>query len=132
MESDVLVTIGVDTHADFHVGVALDQRGGLLGELTLANNEVGYQRLLRWAHGLGELACVGAEGTGSYGAGLSWFLRSEGVRVLEVNRVSRQHRRRHSKHDAADAEAAARAILSGEETGEPKAADGHVEMLPVP
>ena len=129
MESDVLVTIGVDTHADFHVGVALDQRGGLLGELTLANDEVGYQRLLRWAHGLGELACVGAEGTGSYGAGLSRFLRSEGVRVLEVNRVSRQHRRRHGKHDTADAEAAARAVLSGEASGEPKSADGLVEML---
>lgn len=45
MESDVLVTIGVDTHADVHVGVALDQRGGLLGELTLANDEGGYRRL---------------------------------------------------------------------------------------
>jgi len=129
MESDVLVTIGVDTHADFHVGVALDQRGGLLGELTLANDEGGYRRLLRWARGFGELAGVGAESTGSYGAGLSQFLRSEGVRVLEVNRVSRQHRRRHGKHDAGDAEAAARAVLSGEATGEPKAADGHVEML---
>ena len=129
MESDVLVTVGVDTHADFHVGVALDQRGGLLGELSLANDEGGYRRLLGWARGLGELACVGAEGTGSYGAGLSRFLRSEGVRVLEVNRVSRQHRRRHGKHDAADAEAAARAVLSGEATGEPKAADGYAEML---
>ncbi len=129
MESDMLVIVGVDTHADFHVGVALDERGGRLGELTLANDEGGYRRLLRWANGLGELACVGAEGTGSYGAGLSRFLRAEGVRVLEVNRVSRQHRRRHGKHDAADAEAAARAVLSGEATGEPKAADGHVEML---
>lgn len=90
MESDMLVIVGADTHADFHVGVALDQRGGLLGELTLSNDEGGYRRLLRWAHGLGELACVGAEGTGSYGVGLSRFLRSEGVRVLEVNRVSRQ------------------------------------------
>ena len=129
MESDVLVTVGVDTHADFHVGVALDQRGGRLGELTLANDEGGYRRLLGWARGFGGLACVGAEGTGSYGAGLSRFLRSEGVRVLEVNRVSRQHRRRHGKHDAGDAEAAARAVLSGEASGEPKAADGHVEML---
>ena len=129
MESDVLVTIGVDTHADFHVGVALNQRGGLLGELTLTNDEGGYRRLLRWARGFGELACVGAEGTGSYGAGLSRFLRSEGVRVLEVNRVNRQHRRRRGKYDAADAEAAARAVLSGEATGEPKAADGRVEML---
>lgn len=119
MESDVPVTIGVDTHADFHVGVALDQKGGLVGELSLANDEGGYRRLLSWGRHFDELVCVGAEGTGSYGAGLSRFLRSEGVQVVEVNRVSRQHRRRRGKHDAGDAEA----------TGEPKAADGYVEML---
>ena len=49
--------------------------------------------------------------------------------MVEVNRTSRQHRRRHGKYDAADAEAAARAVLSGDATGEPKAADGQVEML---
>jgi transposase len=51
------------------------------------------------------------------------------VSVVEVNRLSHQHGRRHGKHDAADAEAAARAVLSGEETGEPKSADGCGEML---
>lgn len=56
-------------------------------------------------------------------------MRTEDVQVLEVNRVSRRHRRGRGKYDAADAEAAARAVLSGEATGEPKAADGHVEML---
>jgi transposase len=130
MDSDVLLTIGgVDTHADFHVSVVLDQVGRRLGEVTVSNDEDGYRRLLRWARGFGELACVGVEGTGSYGAGLSRFLRSNDVRVTEVNRLSRQHRRRDGKHDAADAEAAARAVLSGEATGEPKAADGCVEML---
>ena len=49
--------------------------------------------------------------------------------MVEVNRTSRQHRRRRGKYDAADAEAAARAVLSGDATGEPKAADGQVEML---
>ena len=129
MASGVSVTVGVDTHADAHVGVALDQVGRRLGEVAVSNDEDGYRRLLRWARSFGELACVGVEGTGSYGAGLSRFLRSGGVWVIEVDRLSRQHRRRHSKHDAADAEAAARAVLSGEATGEPKAADGCVEML---
>src|SRR5215207_7998266 len=63
------------------------------------------------------------------GAGLSRFLRSSGVRVVEVNRTSRLHRWKHGKFDAADAEAAARSVLSGEATDEPNAADGHVEML---
>ena len=76
----------MDTHADFHVGVALDQRGGLLRELTVANDEVGYQRLLRWTHGFGELACVGAEGPGSYGAGLSRFWSLDTDRSILVRR----------------------------------------------
>lgn len=129
MHSGAPVIIGVDTHADFHVAVALDHRGGRIDELTLANDEGGYRRLLGWARSLGELACVGVEGSGSYGAGLSRSLRSEDIQVLEVNRVSRRHRSRRGKYDAADAEAAARVVLSGEATGEPKAADGHVEML---
>lgn len=129
MDSGASVIIGVDTHADFHVAVALDHRGGRVDELTLTNDEGGYRLLLSWAHSLGEVARVGIEGSGSYGAGLSRFLRSEDIQVLEVNRVSRRHRSRRGKYDAADAEAAARAVLSGEATGEPKAADGQVEML---
>lgn len=129
MHSGTLVIIGVDTHADFHVAVALDHRGGRVDELTLTNDERGYRGLLGWARSLGEVGCVGIEGSGSYGAGLSRFLRSEDIQVLEVNRVSRRHRSRRGKYDAADAEAAARVVLSGEATGEPKAADGHVEML---
>lgn len=129
MESGVSITVGVDTHADAHVGVALDHLGRRLGEVVVQNELSGYGGLLEWALNFGELACVGVEGTGSFGAGLSRFLRSRGVWVVEVNRTSRQHRRRHGKYDAADAEAAAKAVLSGDATGEPKAADGQVEML---
>jgi transposase len=129
MSSNMPITVGVDTHADVHVGVALDQLGQHRSETVVANDEDGYRNLLRWALSLGEPACFGVEGTGSFGAGLSRFLRSRGVRVVEVNRFSRQHRRRHRKHDAADAEAAARAVLSGDASGEPKSADGCGEML---
>lgn len=129
MSSDAPITVGVDTHADIHVGVALDQLGRHQGEMVVANDGDGYRSLLRWALSLGEPACFGVEGTGSFGAGLSRFLRTRGASVVEVNRLSRQHRRRHGKHDAADAEAAARAVLSGDATGEPKAANGCGEML---
>jgi transposase len=57
------------------------------------------------------------------------FLRARGVGVVEVNRPNRQHRRRFGKHDTADAEAAARAVQANVATGEPKAADGIVEMM---
>ena len=124
-----MVFLGVDTHLDAHVGVALDGAGRWLGELAVPNNEAGYAELLGWALGFGALAAAGVEGTGSYGAGLSRFLRARGVSVREVNRTSRQHRRRHGKHDAGDAYAAARAVLAGDTSGEPKGADGAAESL---
>jgi len=39
MASDVSVTVGVDTHSDAHVGVALDQVGRRLGEVAVSNDE---------------------------------------------------------------------------------------------
>ena len=119
----------MDTHSDAHVGVALDGAGRRLGGISVPNTGAGYAELLGWALGLGALVAAGVEGTGSYGAGLSRFLRARGANVLEVNRTSRQHRRRHGKHDAGDAEAAARAVLSGTASGEPKGADGAAESL---
>ena len=125
----VPVFLGVDTHSDAHVAVALDGTGRHLGGLTVPNDQVGYVRLWEWVLGLGVLVATGVEGTGSYGAGLSRFLRARGASVLEVNRTNRQHRRRHGKHDAGDAEAAARAVMAGTASGEPKGADGAVESV---
>ena len=126
---DAPVFLGVDTHSEAHVAVALDGAGGRLGELVVPNDRAGYARLWDWAMSLGILVAAGVEGTGSYGAGLSRFLRARGASVQEVNRTSRQHRRRHGKHDAGDAETAARQVLSGTAAGEPKGADGAAESL---
>ena len=49
--------------------------------------------------------------------------------VVEVDCPERQLRRRRGKSDPVDAEAAARAVLAGTATGEPKAGDGPVEMI---
>lgn len=125
----VIVTLGVDTHADVHVGVVLDQFGRRLGDKAVPTIEAGYVGLVDWARGFGVLDRAGVEGTSSYGAGLARFLRSRGVRVVEVNRPNRQHRRRFGKLDTADAEGAARAVQAGVATGEPKSADGTVEMV---
>jgi transposase len=54
------------------------------------------------------------EGTSSFGAGLTRFLRDEGHTVIEVNRPNRQPRRSRGKSDPIDVEAAARAVPSGE------------------
>jgi transposase len=77
----------------------------------------------------GEVLAVGVEGTGSWGAGISRFLRARGLNVIEVNRPNRQTRRRKGKSDPIDAEMAARAVLSGDATVIPKAGDGPVEAL---
>jgi transposase len=125
------VVLGVDTHLDLHVAVAVDQLGRRLGELTLPSTTRGYERLLRWAEGFGPMGCAGIEGTSSYGAGLSRHLRAAGVSVVEIERPKRRHLRRKGKSDPIDAEAAARAVLAGEALGEPKSGEGQVEMIRV-
>jgi transposase len=116
------VTVGVDTHGEIHVAAAFTgDLGRPLGHLEIPTTPAGYRRLLRWAQGLGDPAPrFGIEGTGSYGAGLTRFLRGAGCTVIEVNRPNRQTRHAKGKSDPVDAEAAARALLSGEATAIPK------------
>jgi transposase len=70
------IIVGVDTHKDAHVAVAIDGFGGIVSEpkVILANRD-GYLELLTWAQSLGALHAFGVEGCGSYGAGLARFLR---------------------------------------------------------
>lgn len=123
------VTIGVDTHKDLHVAVALDALGRRLAELSTPATAAGYQDLYRWAQTLGDIEAFGVEGTGSYGAGLARHLRRRGSRVIEVNRPDRSTRHRKGKSDPIDAEAAARSVLSGTATATPKNGDDQVEII---
>ena len=120
---------GVDTHKDSHAVVALDATGRWLGGAQFPTNPSGYGALLRWLRRHGAPRCIGVEATGSYGAGLTRYLVSQDVSVLEVIPPRRRARRGRNKSDMAAAEAAARAVLSGEATGVPKSADGRVEAL---
>jgi transposase len=127
----VEVVLGVDTHLDAHVAVALDGLGRRLGELAVPTTKKGYASLVSWAEGFGPVGCAGVEGTSSYGAGLARHLKSAGIGVFEIERPKRRHLRRKGKSDSRDAERAARAVLAGETAGEPKSADGRVEMIRV-
>ena len=130
--ADVRVTVGVDTHRDLHVAVALNQHGGWLGARSFPTTPSGFAALMTWASSYGALGLIGIEGTGSYGAGLARWLRARGLTVVEIDRPDRrdrQGRRRRGKSDPTDAEAAARAVLAGTAVGQPKAADGRVEMI---
>jgi transposase len=122
---------GVDTHADVHVAAAVDENGGLLGVESFSVNGAGYRRLEEWLTSFGPVIRVGVEGTGSYGVGLTRHLHRCGVEVVEVDCPNRQMRRRFGKSDPIDAEAAARAALSGTAKTTPKRRDGTVKQMRV-
>jgi transposase len=131
-DTKVEVILGVDTHLDFHVAVAIDHLGRRLGESSVPTTTKGYERLLCWAESFGPVRCAGVEGTSSYGAGLARHLRARGIEVLEVERPKRQRPsscRHVKKSDPSDAELAARAVLAGETSGVPKSGEGCVEMI---
>jgi transposase len=115
-----------------HVAVALDQYGHRLGTRAFPTTPAGFAALVAWASEYGGVGPIGIEGTGSYGAGLARWLTARGLAVVEVERPDRrdrQGRRRRGKSDPTDAEVAARAVLAGTAIGQPKAADGRVEMI---
>ncbi|WP_206185056.1 IS110 family transposase [Thermoactinospora rubra] len=125
------VVLGVDTPKDVHVAAVLTGMGALVDSRAFPTGPDGSQQLLAWARSFGVLRRAGVECTGSYGAALARVLAAEGVEVFEVFEVSQPDkaaRRRRGKSDEVDAEAAARAVLSGRATAIPKSGDGPVEM----
>ena len=111
------VAIGVDTHRDRHVAVAVDRLGRLLGSLEFAVDEGGFAQLRRFARAFGEPAFV-IEGTGCYGASLARALLVDGFAVYECERPERRSRK--DKNDLIDAEAAARRLLTGKQLPLPR------------
>lgn len=111
------VAIGVDTHRERHVAVAVDRLGARLGALEFRVDERGFDELRRFALSLGKPAFV-VEGTGSYGASLARALLADGFAVFECERPRR--RRRKAKNDLIDAELAARRLLAGERLSLPR------------
>jgi transposase len=106
------VAIGVDTHKEVHIAVALDALGAQLESREIPTTLAGYRSLLSWSQELG-VPAFAVEGTGSYGAGLVRFLEQAGVAVYECERPRRQERRR-GKSDLIDAALAVRRLLAGE------------------
>ena len=129
VDSSRPITGGVDTHLDNHVAAALDANGGVLGVESFPATTAGFAELHDWLCAFGPIERVGVEGTGAYGAGLSRYLQSCGLVVIEVDRTNRQVRRMFGKSDPVDAIEAARAASSGRASGIAKTADGNVEAI---
>ncbi|MET8721492.1 IS110 family transposase [Streptomyces misionensis] len=120
------VVLGVDTHGEVHVAAVVSPLGKILGTESFPATVAGYQRLLMWARRRGTVRRAGVEGTGTFGAGLSRYLLAQQVEVYEVNRPDRSARRLLGKSDPLDAQAAARAVLSGRARARAKSGDGPV------
>ena len=103
------LVIGVDTHADRHVAVALDTLGRHLATTSFAASDTGNARLLAWAcqRSAGRRR---SGGHGSFGYRLARYLLAHGFAVREVNRPDRARAARVGKNDLLDAEHAARAV----------------------
>jgi transposase len=128
------VIVGVDTHKDNHVAVAIDGLGGRPGEVIVPTTIAGFEELLAFCLAFvgsaGRLVGFGIEGTGSYGVGLARYLRRQGHQVHEIARPARAvERRLAGKNDTIDAEHAARELLAGHGLSTPKTADGAVETI---
>src|SRR3984893_3742383 len=122
---------GVDTHKDLHVAAVVDEHDRVLGSECFPTTRHGYKQMLIWMRSLGELARVGIECTGTYGAGLLHYLQQAGVTVLEVTTPDKSDRRKRGKDDTLDALNAARAAFAGVRTVASKTRDGMIESLRV-
>ena len=113
---------GVDSHKDtIHVAV-ITGTGRPVGDHQFPTTETGYRQAVAWLAGHGPVQAVGVEGTSSYGMGICAALTGAGVSVVEVNRTRAAERRKQGKTDPLDAYRAARSVLSGEATTDPKRA----------
>jgi transposase len=113
---------GIDSHKDtIHVAV-ITATGRYVADKEFPTTEAGYRRAVTWLAGHGPLQAVGVEGTSSYGVGICAALTAAGVTVVEVNRTRAAERRKQGKTDPLDAYRAARSVLSGEATTDPKRA----------
>ncbi len=117
--------VGVDTHRDEHVLVAVAApAGAVVARQAVRANPRGYREALRFAeqYAPGRRAWA-IEGTGSYGAGLARLLAGRGETVLELSRTPRAERRLRGKNDSLDAARTARAALASETLALPRSGE---------
>lgn len=123
------VYAGIDTHQNTnHVGI-INEVGKKLADREFPTTSTGYEDLLAFILTFGAIIAIGIEGTASYGAGITAYLRSKNVLVKEVIRPNRQTRRA-GKSDPIDAYAAAKTVAADlDELPIPKLLGGAVDGI---
>lgn len=107
--------VGIDVHKHTHAVALIDERGGLIDALSIANSPRGYRQLIDWlVDRQAAAAVIGVESPGSYGRCLVAALAGAGFEVLQVP-AWRTHRERHrrgpGKTDPGDALSIAKVVL---------------------
>jgi len=107
--------VGIDVHKHTHAAALIDERGGLVAHLSVANTPKGYRQLIDWlVDQQAADAVIGVESPGSYGRCLVAALAGAGFEVLQVP-AWRTHRERHrrgpGKTDPGDALSIAKVVL---------------------
>ena len=107
--------IGVDTHKQRHVLVALDARGQLCGTHSVANTPAGWAAALHWARERDSDRIWGVVNSGALGKGFAQFLLGSGESAVHeiVPHRTAQYRKRgrtQDKTDQTDALAMARLL----------------------
>jgi transposase len=122
LADEVDYVIGVDPHRDSHALAVVEVvTGAVVFEASVEASSDGYAHALRLVdHCAAGRRVFAVEGTGSFGAGLTRFLTSQGELVLEVGRLRRE-RRSGGKTDALDAIRAARSVLAERRPATPRA-----------
>jgi len=111
---------GVDSHKDTIQVAVITGVGQPVADREFPTTVAGYRRAVAWLVEHGPIEAVGIEGTSSYGVGITAAIGALGVRVIEVNRTRPAERRKQGKTDRLDAYRAARSVLSGEASTDPK------------
>ena len=132
LEGLVECVIGVDAHKHSHTAAVIAAGTGAVLEISAVTADLaGYAM----AVGLADAHCeLGArawsiEGTGSYGAGLCWFLQERGELVFELDRPGCPARRDGAKDDGLDAVRAAWELLARDHCPVPRAGGGHRDAM---
>src|SRR4051794_3373481 len=113
---EVTLIVGIDVHKQTHAAALIDDRGGLVDALTVANSPKGFRELIDWLVDRdASAAVIGVESPGSYGRCLVAALAGAGFEVLQVP-AWRTHRERHrrgpGKTDRGDALSIAHVVLT--------------------
>ena len=108
--------VGIDVHKQSHAAALIDDRGGLVDALTIANSPKGFRQLIDWLVDRDAAsAVIGVESPGSYGRCLVAALAGAGFEVLQVP-AWRTHRERHrrgpGKTDPGDALSIAKVVMT--------------------